>query len=163
MRFEPSPLSLSIRLTAPAARWERKHFGVFQSGWVYCKSLGGKAGPRQAVFWVWSRAVHTILLTVSAGIIRSTCCQTIVVLIQMKRLLETMFTIIVIMQPVAGLFSLSMSYRSELSFKVNKNTASFQYLNSLSFSASEQRPEAAALHCINIIKAYFLYLNITCY
>lgn len=41
MRFEPSPLSLSISLQALAVSGERKHFGVFQSGSVYCKSLRG--------------------------------------------------------------------------------------------------------------------------
>lgn len=39
MRFEPSALSLSISLQALAARGERKHFGVFQSGSFYCKSF----------------------------------------------------------------------------------------------------------------------------
>lgn len=43
MRFEPSPLSLSISLQALAARGERKHFGVFQSGSVYCRSFTGRS------------------------------------------------------------------------------------------------------------------------
>ena len=47
MRFEPSPLSLSISLQALAVSGERKHFGVFQSGSVYCKSLRGMVDVRR--------------------------------------------------------------------------------------------------------------------
>lgn len=50
MRFEPSPLSLSISLQALAVSGERKHFGVFQSGSVYCKSLRGMVDGGR---WMW--------------------------------------------------------------------------------------------------------------
>lgn len=72
MRFEPSPLSLSISLQALAAKGERKHFGVFQSGSVYCKSFRWMLevrGSRYGQFMyctVWNRAPKTLKSEVTA-------------------------------------------------------------------------------------------------
>lgn len=71
MRFEPSPLSLSISLQA--VRGERKHFGCFQSGSVYCKSFRGTVdarGSRYNQFMccrVWSRPPQTRQFNLKLG------------------------------------------------------------------------------------------------
>lgn len=69
MRFEPSPLSLSISLQALAVRLERKHFGVFQSDLVYCRPFRGMvnvrgSGYNQFIYCrVWNRPPWTRQLT----------------------------------------------------------------------------------------------------
>ncbi len=76
MRFEPSPLSLSISLQALAVRGERKHFGVFQSGSVYCKSFRGLLdvrGSRYNHFMycrVWTRPPKTLQLNLKLGFLK---------------------------------------------------------------------------------------------
>lgn len=77
MRFELSPLSLSISLQALAVWGERKHFGVFQSGSAYCESLRGMVDVRANGYnhfmycKVWNRPPQARQLNLELGFLRS--------------------------------------------------------------------------------------------